>query len=484
MVSGAPGAGLNENAPVQAAGTDETLSWRIPFAKRSKGISETAMQEVDKAVAVAVREGLKAVEEGLPLPEVDVVGTGNGTWLPGRGGQAQETGQVRADAVATAFRDSVSAQTDSLAPDVAQNVAANRFTITRQSAGRDPRAATKDDRRVAELSLRDPGQSVLGNEGADAVARFIHAIWLGPDRDTYAKSKASGNSDGRLSSTACDNLDAWQGKAAAGGWRLKVWSNESADDANREFYEHLRGKGSVDINTVDDQVFPDDVRSRAWSLMNESIAEKGFALASDVARYGILHRDGGVYVDVDIHPADVELPSEGLTGDKEGFPFLAPRLRDSDDYKGVLGKVNENRRTGNLDPLDPDDKGALQSAVDFQYAAGEFNNNFIVTPADSTFLRRLLENLPDLSNESMAQRNVMTDAASMTGPLYIQDQIEKHLREKDAWPRYARWAEMIRDRRIVVEATSRALWDRLGWLTNESNATEERRMAQPRGADA
>ncbi|MEV6119254.1 glycosyltransferase [Streptomyces sp. NPDC052077] len=479
-MSGAPGADLSENTPTQAAGTDETAKWRIPFAERSKSLSETAVQEIDKAVAAAVKKGLAAAQEERPLPEVDVIGRGNGSRIPGHSGQDKATGLARAKAVKDAFSTSLSARTKGLARDVA----AGRFTINPQSAGRDPSAATNEDRRVAEISLRDPVQSVLGKKGTDTVARIIHAIWLGPDTGTDRESGDSPTSEGRLSSTARDNLEAWQGKAAASGWRLKVWSNKSAYKANQEFYGILQGKGSVDINTVGEQVFPEDVRSRAWSLMKLSIAKKGFALASDVARYGILHRDGGVYVDVDIHPADVELPSEGLTGDKEGFPFLGPRLRDSDNYRTVLEKVNANRMSQNLDQLDADGKDALQNAVDFQYDSGEFANHFIVTPADSTFLHHLLENLPDLNAETMAQRNLATDAASMTGPLYIEERIKEVLKEKGAWPLYANWAQMIRDRRIVADKTSRELWDRLGWLTAESNATEERRMAQPPGADA
>ncbi|MFG3525440.1 glycosyltransferase [Streptomyces sp. NPDC047917] len=453
----------------------EESSWQIPFAKKSKGLSSDARKAIENAVDAAVREGLKAAAEGRPVPDINVVGYGNGSRLPGRGSQAEETGKERASAVETKFRDSLKERKNTLAP----TVAPDHFSFDSRAASRDdPHPATRDEGRLAHINLRESNQSVLGDEGKDAVAKFVHAIWLGPEMDAYLESKKSGKSGGGLSGTARTNLEAWQGKAAASGWRLKVWSNASARDANQEFYGKLLDKGSVDIETVDAEIFDKD-HSKAKEVMQTALGKKVFTLASDVARYGILYREGGVYVDVDIHPAKVELPRE-LTGDKEGVPFLAPELQDSKQYENVLEKeINRKRMDEGAAPLVAEDAEALKSVVDNQYGAGKLNNNFIVTPADSAFLRRLLEGLPEASDlKNLTTDSLKKNAAEKTGPNYIRNHIESHFKDKKSWPFGKRWADMFKERRIVVSKTHRQIWDRLQWITAESDITGEQRVSE------
>ncbi|WP_202800767.1 glycosyltransferase, partial [Streptomyces xiaopingdaonensis] len=461
-------AGLPGTSPRGETGT------RVVFVEGSQELSDAARAEIDNLAAEAVRRGVESARAQLPLPVVEVTGRGNGSRLPGRDREqtARATGRARAAVVADVFRAAIERHVSGLPRDVARHVGPKLFTVNERSVGRDPEAATADQGRTADVGLRDPGQVVLGQEsgGAALVPRTVHAVWFG----------------GELGAAARENLLAWRDRAADAGWQVVLWGDAGALNANAGFINDLTASGGASFASVDRGVFPSDgsdaaTGDRAHALMNWALGKGGYAMASDIARYGILHRDGGVYVDVDIHPGEVTLPSEGLTAHAGGLPFLAPQLRDSDQFQHVLSDLNRERAAEGLPPLRADDASAMPAVVERQYAEGQFNNNFIVTPAGSSFMRGLLTGLRDPGDPSLLMRDVHQDAAELTGPNYIRRAITSSLEESGNWPVGARWAHQFRSWQVRFAPESQQRWAGLGWLTAESDA-QEGAAAAPAGS--
>ena len=77
-----------------------------------------------------------------------------------------------------------------------------------------------------------------------------------------------------------------------------------------------------------------------------------YNLASDIARYAVLAKNGGVYVDVDIRPGAVSLDNIGdMKMQPTDVPLFAPRLRDQASVENAL-KGQENVAPGtSLDGL-------------------------------------------------------------------------------------------------------------------------------------
>ena len=443
----------------------ETVT-RVAFPEGSQELSDAARAEVDSVAADAVRRGAERARAGLPLPVVEVVGRGNGSRLPGRdrGETARVTGRARAAVVADAFRAAVERHAAALPRDVARHVGSKLFTVNEHSRGRDPEAGTADQGRSADVTLRDPGQVVVGQEagGIASVPRVVHAVWFG----------------GELGSAARENLLAWRDRVSDAGWQVVLWGDAGALSANAGFINDLTASGGASVATVDRGIFPAGdggdaaAGDRAHALMNWALGKGGYAMASDIARYGILHRDGGVYVDVDIHPGEVTLPSEGLAANPDGLPFLAPQLRDSGQFRRVLSELNSERAAEGQSPLRADDVSAMPSVIERQYAEGQFNNNFIVTPAGSSFMRGLLTELRDPGDPSLQMRDVHQDAAELTGPNYIRRAITSALEASGNWPFGSRWAHMFRSSRVRFAPEAQQRWAGLGWLTAESEAQE------------
>jgi inositol phosphorylceramide mannosyltransferase catalytic subunit len=154
-----------------------------------------------------------------------------------------------------------------------------------------------------------------------AIPRLFHRVWLGGPEPDWLRSLA----------------DTW---AAHPGWELRRWDDERV----RELFP----------------LHNQDVYDRAPELAPNHVGQ----LRSDVVRYELLHRFGGVYVDADfecLRPLDALLEgascfaawevqdrwiANGLMGCERGHPFLA-RLVD-----GLAANVRReaghkpNRMTG------------------------------------------------------------------------------------------------------------------------------------------
>ncbi|MFI2188171.1 glycosyltransferase [Streptomyces sioyaensis] len=475
---------------VSPAGESPALptSVPVPFAERSKRVEGAGKQAIDQLASVLAEQGLERWRSGHALPVVDVVGYGNGKRLGGNEAewQARRTGAQRAEAAVEALRAALAERLPALQSEDGPRLLARRFTLGERSAGSqlaqqdgagESEGQARTLRRRAVVSVDyDPRQVVLASPGEhrESVPRAVHFVWLG----------------GELTRGARANVEEWIGRTSDAGWQLNMWADSGSRDANEEFFQQIQELGGQ-IRDVDEGLFTAaDGHSgesltpggdNALALFELAGQSRAHAMASDIARYALLYREGGVYLDVDLAPGQVQLPTEGLAMSSDGVPFFPPAIRNRRQFDWIVGQINRVRQQEGLPVVQPLPGEDLREVIEKQYSSGDIGNNLIVAPPTSSFLRRVLTHLPDGRDphQVLANKNLKEEAASVTGPWLIKHQIESVLKESGQWPENARWADAFSSGRLRFDDGQRDLWDSLGWLTEESEHQETHQPDEP-----
>ncbi|MFI6172440.1 C2 family cysteine protease [Nocardia sp. NPDC051052] len=227
---------------------------------------------------------------------------------------------------------------------------------------------------VAHLQQQLVAQQTRGSHPAEVhqVPTRMNFAWFG----------------GELSPAAVANVAAWVEAAEGSDWTVTLWSESGHDKVFDQLRRHpelgplIGDKLLLDggVTELVAEVGGDELVA-AYRL---ALRTGAFNLSSDIARYAVLVKWGGVYADVDIAPGTVrlaELPPMRLHEDD--VPVLAPRIREHRSL-GVLG----------IDPTLPFTEQVAQ-AVAIRYNRGEFGNQFLVAPPNSRYLRDLMTAIPE-----------------------------------------------------------------------------------------
>ncbi|MFI8817050.1 MULTISPECIES: glycosyltransferase [unclassified Streptomyces] len=297
-----------------------------------------------------------------------------------------------------------------------------------------------------------------GSETSTAVPKELNFVWLG----------------GELKEAARGNLQAWADKAREADWKLSIWTDEDGRKNNKEFLKDFADSATVQHRSVKDLFAKDKnfggerVPAKALALHEAALKKDSLAMASDVARYALLYKHGGVYLDVDLGPGAVMLRPEGILLPKgdDTLPMFGPMLQNMASARKVLG-LDENAPVADR----------LQEAAAAAYEQGLFGNQFIVAHPESPFMKRVLDALPDIKGKDEYVRGVLKAAmksknvAGSTGPGFLSRQLDEHtksLRSADETTyTFRRPPSQFR-----IRASDWEDWTRLDWLTAESENLE------------
>ncbi|KJK42363.1 hypothetical protein UK23_37600, partial [Lentzea aerocolonigenes] len=239
----------------------------------------------------------------------------------------------------------------------------------------------------AELQQQyDQSVQNKGDAGKVEVPKELHFAWFG---NTPSPAAVQGMKEwgAKVQENNGANADPNQ------QWKATLWTDSSAGNWDPQVVQDLNNAGiEIKTNTPDLVTeLSNDVQSRTDTntTINDVYAAaqnpdaKAYNLGADIARYAVLAKNGGVYVDVDIRPGAVDL---GTIGDMKmqptDVPVFAPRLRDQTS-------VNDTLQGQNVAP-----GTELDTAANIQYGKGELNNNFIVAPPGNGFINTLADIIP------------------------------------------------------------------------------------------
>ncbi|WP_077193695.1 scabin-related ADP-ribosyltransferase [Streptomyces lydicus] len=221
------------------------------------------------------------------------------------------------------------------------------------------------DRRYAErvAAIATPADALT------PVPKDIHFFWIG-------KEPSAG---------ALNNLEAWA-RSAGGRWQQHLWTDAGYSEWSGEVRTRLDRIVTVRPDSLAALSMVD--RPKVLEVYETAVAKRAYNLASDIARYVILERSGGVYADVDLHPGTVDLSSMAeLTMRPEDLPLLAPRVRDMVSVADALAKAGEAAPTNRNEQVD--------LAARLRWDAGVLGNHLIVAPPGSEFITSLLDRIPE-----------------------------------------------------------------------------------------
>jgi Glycosyltransferase sugar-binding region containing DXD motif len=213
------------------------------------------------------------------------------------------------------------------------------------------------------------GRTVADEAGriADAAAvppvpKELHHFWAG----------------GKLTKVAMTNLLAWNERARGNGWSQTLWTDPRANEkiGDPELGKQLAflEKAGVSIGKVGEALM-DEQSTAAYAHLLGELGPKNKGVLpwmSDLARYTVLSRRGGVYADVDIHPGKSDLSSPLRQTDPQGeIPFTGPGFRT----------VEDAQKAGYFD-----DRNA---AIDKMFSDQAYGNHFLATLPGTKLMARV-----------------------------------------------------------------------------------------------
>ncbi|NKE57035.1 hypothetical protein FXN61_09370 [Lentzea sp. PSKA42] len=217
-----------------------------------------------------------------------------------------------------------------------------------------------------------------GDAGKVEVPKQLHFAWFGntPSPDSV---------NGMLEWAAQTNEN--------NGWKATLWTDGSSANWDPEVKQQLTDAGIEIKSDVDSLV--DELSGKTPPTENNTTLKDvytaaqnpnagAYNLASDIARYAVLAKNGGVYVDVDIKPGSVSLDTIGdMKMHPTDVPVIGPRLRDTKSVQNAIGDSDAQ--------LTPEN---VQAAADARWKEGELGNAFIVTPPDGALINKFAEVIP------------------------------------------------------------------------------------------
>ena len=284
-----------------------------------------------------------------------------------------------------------------------------------------------DPGKKAELQARyDQAVQAKGDAGKVEVPKELHFAWFG---NTPSPGAVQGMKEwgAKVGENNGKNADPNQ------QWKATLWTDNSANGWDPAVVQDLRDAG-IDIRTDTPQLVNDlsnDVQGRTDTntTINDVYAAaqhpdaKAYNLAADIARYAVLAKNGGVYVDVDIRPGAVSLDNIGdMKMHPTDVPLIGPRIRDQESLNNTLQGHDVAPGT------------ELQTAENIQYGKGELNNNFIVAPPDNGFINTFADIIPQkfesLQNLGLPPSELKTQAPDISGPNVFVDSTDPNVRPK------------------------------------------------------
>ncbi len=324
--------------------------------------------------------------------------------------------------------------------------------------------ATRDDRvrdvnrRIPQLPPESEARENVGEDagkivhflretrdGRNRLPRSLHFVWIG----------------GELRPAAKANIAAWAERAQRSGWTIKMWTDPAADRSQGATQDFC-GTTGLDCPDLTPLL---DGRLRGYydQVLGSEHKCPNYPAASDLARYSILLREGGVYLDVDIAPGAARLEGFGLTRLPNGrdIPLIAPPIRDRCGVQTLLGRTKCDKA------LRVTREQVLLAARNGMIG-GEWANSFIGVPVQSEVMDRLIGDVHADMEKRIANRrkarlstNVLCEAAGLTfeitGPLKLMETFKRWFSETE-------------------RPTAAAVWFHhelpLDWVTEESEEQE------------
>ncbi|MEU1518495.1 glycosyltransferase [Streptomyces sp. NPDC005811] len=229
---------------------------------------------------------------------------------------------------------------------------------------------------------------------------LVHFIWIG----------------GPISKDALDNVLAWAAKAQNSDWRINLWTDRLSTWPMGST-ARVRMAKAIEFKKIEDAIDP---RLAATYETATTGPKKAYPLASDIARYSILKKLGGVYADVDLGSGTVDLRQARPTLRETDVPALGPLIRDKSSLSTPLEAVAAAPVTGTPTA------DQIRTAARYLLDTGGYGNHFIMAQRDSAVMEKLIRRIAG-SVEAMDAEELHLAGPAATGPFALIRAVDEHL---------------------------------------------------------
>ncbi|MFI1708365.1 glycosyltransferase [Streptomyces griseoruber] len=264
---------------------------------------------------------------------------------------------------------------------------------------------------------------------------LVHFIWIG----------------GNISKDALDNVLAWAGKAQNSDWRINLWTDRrsswSLGDSAR-----VKWARSIEFKNIEDAI--DDRLAATYEKATKG-PTKAYPLASDIARYSILKRVGGVYADVDLGSGTIDLQQARPTLRENDVPALGPLIRDRTSLNAPLAAAGAPPVTG------VPTAEQVRTAARYLLDTGGYGNHFIMAQRNSAVMEKLIQKIAASVGDMDADELHMAGPAA-TGPFALIRVVDEHLSAEFGVERLQAGEHQL------FQRAGQQFHDHMEWLTAES----------------
>ncbi|MCX5399519.1 DUF4157 domain-containing protein [Streptomyces sp. NBC_00102] len=246
-------------------------------------------------------------------------------------------------------------------------------------------------------------REVVGEFPAEERLRIpplVHFIWIG----------------GGISREALNNVLAWAATAQNTDWRINLWTDKRSTwswaDSGR-----VKVAKSIEFRYIEDAL---DERVAPTYEKATGGPTKAYPLASDVARYSILKKHGGVYADVDLGSGTIDLKQTRPTLRENDVPVLGPLIRDKDSLNASLTAAKEPPATGAATAEQ------VKTAARYLLDTGGYGNHFIGAQRNSTVMEKMITKIAGSVGKMDAEELHMVGPVG-TGPFALIQVVDQHL---------------------------------------------------------
>ncbi|MGW1469604.1 glycosyltransferase [Streptomyces sp. NPDC002308] len=209
---------------------------------------------------------------------------------------------------------------------------------------------------------------------------------------------------------------------------------------------------SIEFKYVEDAL---DERVAATYEKATGGATKAYPLASDVARYSILKKHGGVYADVDLGSGTIDLKSARPTLREKDVPVLGPLIRDKESLNASLTAAKQPPVTGAATAEQ------VRTAARYLLDTGGYGNHFIGAQRNSAVMEKMITKVSHSLGDLDADELHMVGPAG-TGPFALIKVVDQHLSTE-----FGVESLQTGEHQLFQQA-GKQFHDHMEWLTAES----------------
>ncbi|MFJ3694707.1 TcdA/TcdB catalytic glycosyltransferase domain-containing protein [Streptomyces sp. NPDC090052] len=283
--------------------------------------------------------------------------------------------------------------------------------------------------------LRKQVEALRPGDGPEIPSQ-VHFIWIG----------------GAIPPAALNNILAWAGRATNTGWTINLWTdhNSSLGTMNQA---RIRTTKGLQRKFIEDAIDPRLAEAYTKATTGK---QKAYPFASDIARYSILKKHGGVYADVDLGSGTVNLKENTPKLAEKDVPVLGPLIRDKQSLNATLSQAGAERATGKPTAAQ------IRAAVTHLLETGGYGNHFIAAQKDSAVMEKMIVKIAAKIKGMDADELHMAGPAA-SGPFPLLQVVEHHLEEE-----YGIEGGLNRGEYGRFQGQGRHFHDNMEWLTPES----------------